>query len=724
MSNGYAGKILRVNLTTHTISTIPTNRYIRWGGGHGMGAAIFWDLVKDKTISGFDPANVVTIMTSPLSGTLVPAASGRTEVQGIGVQSTPEWFTRSNFGGRFGSMLKYAGWDGIVLEGRSKNPVWIDIRNGEAMIRDAQSLWGMDTWKTQEEIWKYVGWKRGKPSWIALSEADSGEQSTQQPAVLAIGPAGENLCRIGCLVHDAGNAAGQGGFGGVWGSKNLKAVSVIGTGSIAIADPGGLLNARLWSKKFYSADTTDPEKERYFDDSGLHPVGFDSPFVPVLFWQQQKEKRLQACFGCHSGCRMRTGNGLGNESSCAESIYYTPYDIDKHNGPLIRTAMYLLEKIGQKGAANFVSLRWGNQTDVSYKATDLLQQYGINAFEMTFGLMYLRALHKMGELGPGKRIACDLDFSRMGEMDFAENLTKMVAYRRGIGDDIAEGFYRAAKKWGRLDQDIASGLLSYPYWGLPDHYDPRTELEWGYGSVMGDRDINEHDFNFLYWMPSIAKLSKKEPPISAEAVVKICVDKMKPFDPDPMMLDFSSENMYSKNIAKLVSWHRHYTRFWKESAMFCDLRYADFFNKFAPDNKGLTGEGEPRFYNAVTGSNVGFIDGMTLGQKIWNLDHAIWTLQGRHRDMVRFSSYIHNKPLTNAMLGIYCMPTCKDGIWEYQDVSNRYIETAGFEEWKTHFYQQEGWDPDTGYPTLKTLASLELGHVAEELARHQKLGKG
>jgi aldehyde:ferredoxin oxidoreductase len=116
--NGYRGEILRVDLSRGRITTIPTSHYEPWVGGHGMGSAIFFDLVKDKTIDGFDPTNMVTIMTSPLSGTLIPAGAARTEVQGIGVQSYPiGWFTRSNFGGRFSTMLKQAGWDGIVLEG-------------------------------------------------------------------------------------------------------------------------------------------------------------------------------------------------------------------------------------------------------------------------------------------------------------------------------------------------------------------------------------------------------------------------------------------------------------------------------------------------------------------------------------------------------------------------------------------------------------------------------
>jgi len=150
--NGYAGKILKVDLSHRKISTILTAQYEQWIGGHGMGSAIFFDLVEDKTIDGFDPANVVTLMSSPLSGTLTPAGAGRTEIQGIGVQSVPiGWFTRSNFGGRFSAMLKFAGWDGIVIVGQADEPVWLDIRNDAVNIRNCSSLslWGTDTWQCQ-----------------------------------------------------------------------------------------------------------------------------------------------------------------------------------------------------------------------------------------------------------------------------------------------------------------------------------------------------------------------------------------------------------------------------------------------------------------------------------------------------------------------------------------------------------------------------------------------
>jgi len=91
--------------------------------------------------------------------------------------------------------------------------------------------------------------------------------------------------------------------------------------------------------------------------------------------------------------------------------------------------------------------------------------------------------------------------------------------------------------------------------------------------------------------------------------------------------------------------------------------------------------------------------------------------------MIQFAPYIHQRPLASPTLGLYCMPGRKEGKWDYLDYCGRYIEPAGFEEWKTHYYRQEGWDPATGYPTGKMLASLGLDNVSEELALHKKLGK-
>ena len=161
--HGYAGKILRVDLTSRNVFVLDSAKYREWGGGHGLGAALFWEFCKDKTITdGRNPGNVCVVATSPLCGTGVPSGTGRCEVVGIGVgYDGINWFTRTGFGGRFSTMLKYAGWDAVVIEGRADQPVWVDVRNDSVTLRDAAHLWGKDTWAAQQEIWKTIGTPSG-----------------------------------------------------------------------------------------------------------------------------------------------------------------------------------------------------------------------------------------------------------------------------------------------------------------------------------------------------------------------------------------------------------------------------------------------------------------------------------------------------------------------------------------------------------------------------------
>lgn len=679
---GYVGKILRIDLSTSRISTLDTKDYEQWGGGHGIGSAIFWDLCKNKAISGFDPRNVVTIMTSPLSGTLTPSASGRTEVTGIGVQSWPvEWYTRSNFGGRFSAQLKYAGWDGIVIEGKADKPVWIDIRNGDVAIRDAKGVWGMDTWSAQEVIWDEVMSGQDNAEWMQLGTSRDSGRTTQKPAVLAIGQAGENLSRIACLVHDAGNAAGQGGFGGVWGSKNLKAVSVIGTGSVEIADPKALMDARLWMVREHTYNPDDPLRPSPIDNFPQWGTFTRMPGFGPLYLPTTEPSRPQGCTGCYYSCRRRTKSGYSNESQCVESLFNMCKDPHE-----------------------------------TYKSTDLLQKYGINVYGI-FQHGYLRELYKMGIMGKGKKIEADLPFEKYGTYEWADALLSAIAYRKGIGDDLAEGLARFAEKHGRLE-DLSNGLLNLPNWGYNEHYDPRLEIEWSYGSILGDRDINEHGINFFaHWMPTVTKMAGVDPILPADVVAEKMGKRLSPYN-DPDMLDYSEEGIYSEGKVKMIAWHRHYTRFWKQSLSYCDWAWPVLIDPNHPDWEGASPEAEPKFYNAVTGKNITFEEGMEIGRKIWNLDRAIWILQGRHRDLEKFAGYVYDVP-TKAP---YWLPVKENGEWKFSDCLNRTLDREKFEDWKTRFYEFEGWDSATGWPKRQTLESLGLKNVADELDKNGKLG--
>jgi aldehyde:ferredoxin oxidoreductase len=395
--------------------------------------------------------------------------------------------------------------------------------------------------------------------------------------------------------------------------------------------------------------------------------------------------------GCPFACRRRSDTGEGNESICVESYFYS----------------------------DWVKGKYGSVTEEINRACDLAQKYGANVFTLREMLRYLSALNGMGVLGEGKTIHTNLPFDELGSVRFLEILFDKIIKGEDIGLDLRDGVLKAAKKWGRMEEDLKSGVLAFPYWGYPNHlYDGRGSLEWGYGSIMSDRDMNEHEFNsIIYWYPQIYGKDGTLP-MPLQEIVERWTDKMIPFEGDPYMLDFRTGNMYSEHIAKLVAWQRYYSRFWKQGVGYCDFAFPDFVNSYAPNKEGMSPEAEPRFYNAVTGKDLTFGEGMEIGRKVWNIQNAIWALQGRHRDMVKFADYYYERPLDMK----FPAPAFMDGQWTYADVCGRSIDRDKFEEWKTKYYKLEGWDTKTGWPTRDTLEGMGLAHVADELQSKGKLG--
>jgi aldehyde:ferredoxin oxidoreductase len=254
------------------------------------------------------------------------------------------------------------------------------------------------------------------------------------------------------------------------------------------------------------------------------------------------------------------------------------------------------------------------------------------------------------------------------------------------------------------------------------HYDPRTELEWGYGTILGDRDVNEHDFANVWDRATLDDWMGRPFQVSAEEAVNAVLTKLVPFQENPRILDYGPDNMYSAHMAKLTAWHRYYTRFWKVTVQFCDWRWPDFVNVTVPNKVGCTGVAEPRFFQAVTGDNKSFLQGIELGRKIWNLDHAIWTLQGRHRDQVKFADYIYEQEASNPNECKWLLPVYRDGQWSYENCLGRKLDRTGVENFKTEYYRLEGWDESTGYPKRRTLQKLGLTDQIAILDRHGRLG--
>ncbi|MEE4353396.1 MAG: aldehyde ferredoxin oxidoreductase N-terminal domain-containing protein [Desulfatiglans sp.] len=280
---GWCGKILKVDLTHSKISTLDTIEYAdRFLGGRGVGAAIYWKEVGPD-VGAFDPENCLILMCGPLTATGVQGAA-RFEVVGKSPMTVPERFCYGNLGGFFGPHLKRAGYDGIVITGRSEKPCYIWIYNGEAEIRDGSFLWGKG---------------------VAMVRDLLRERHGKRTHYVTTGPAGENRCRSATIMTDLEGSA-TGGFGAVMGAKKLKAVAVMGTAHPEVARPDELKELNRYTIKISQRGTLRipvPKKDiRYVKTASCYQCGMD----------------------CFRGL-YRTASGKDVVRKCQSLMMYMPY---------------------------------------------------------------------------------------------------------------------------------------------------------------------------------------------------------------------------------------------------------------------------------------------------------------------------------------------------------------------------------------------------------------
>lgn len=678
---GYAGKILVLNLSDESYDIIDTEPYVEdWVGGHGFASRLFWEYCEDKTVDPLDEKNVLCVASNPFAGTIVPAGGGRVEITGLGPFSYPEWYSRSSVGGRLGGTMKNAGFDAVVIRGKAARHVWVNVVNGEVSYHEADSLWGKDTWETQEALWNEVTHNTPVGEWFELSGSRDGGRSASRPAVLAIGPAGENLVRISTIMHDASHASGQSGFGAVFGSKNLKAISFFGTKSIEIANPALLVDLRLEIQEKLGYKVDNPVNEA--------PLTSAVPLYSSLFHNPgggtvgQTTGRPDGCQGCYRNCRAIYQDRMGNQSTCNASVYYTAS---------------------------------GKRADQK-KTNSLLNQLGIDGYE-TDVPVYLYNLYKMGVMGPGKEIDTDLPFENFKNYQFIDTMLHRVANREEIGDDLAEGLQRAAMRWGRWEED-SKGLLRRPNWGYCEHYDPRLEVEWSYGSIFTERDINEHGINWaVHHSALVPMMFGLDPLLPAEKLVEQLA-KGTGLN-DPMCFDYSEEGIYSDAKVRTVSWHRHYGRLWIQSLGLCDFMWpnlVNFTNMTPDDYAGVSPDYEVQLLKAVTGREITYEESLDLGHKQLLLDRAIWVLQGREREHEQLADYVFELPTDTP----YQLPVFENGEWSFSDCLGRTLDRDKFKTVQDRFYAIEGWS-EKGYPKRDTLEQFNLKDVADAL---ETAGKG
>lgn len=247
-SYGWAGKILRVNLSTGTISTFSTDPYKEYIGGMGIANKIMYDEVPADT-DPFSEASKIVYAVGPLTATGVPLA-GRMTIASLSTFTTDHLIVDSHTGGMLGARIKQAGYDAIVVEGKASHPVYINIVDDDVSIKDASFVWGLGTRETT----------------AALCRAES-----VRACVGAIGPAGENMLPYACFINSRNHSAGA-GVGAVMGSKNLKALVVEGNKPVYVKDPQKvaelsdyMLRDIIGSNNNHVVPSTQQEWAEYYD---------------------------------------------------------------------------------------------------------------------------------------------------------------------------------------------------------------------------------------------------------------------------------------------------------------------------------------------------------------------------------------------------------------------------------------------------------------------------
>lgn len=459
---GYWGRLARVDLSRMTIlyEEIPDGIIRDFLGAKGLAAHYVYTELGPG-IDPLSPENKIVLTVGPYQGTSVPS-SGRfctaTKSPLTGI------YLDTYAGGNFGHALKKSGFDILIVEGSSEGPVYLSVDNGEVGIKDATDLWGLNTIETEQRIKSQEG----------------------RVHCLTIGPAGENLVFISCLISDSRRASGRGGCGAVFGSKRLKAIAAKGSLDVPVHDKDVL---REIIREFNSNVKTEKEEGDSFYDygtSGILETASEKDRLPTRNYQQAEfehassisgeaisekfDVRLVPCCSCQIACPANL-KGRGDRPE-----YETLAMLGSNTGNSDLDAIIEANKL-----CNLLGL-------------DTISTGGVLGFAMECS----------------ERGIIEEEF-KFGDADILESLIRKIAYREGIGDLLAQGVRKASQALGKEATRVAVQVkgLEIPAW------DPRGKL--GHGLAYMTADIGGSHLRDFY-------STKKIPNESALDIVERIID--------------------------------------------------------------------------------------------------------------------------------------------------------------------------------------------------------
>ena len=622
MSDAFIGKILRVNLTTGVISTEKINP--QWTretlGGTGLATRYLLEL----TPAGIDPLgedNVLIFMTGALTGTPSASAS-RYSV----VAKSPQtgYWGQSNSGGFFGPALKWSGFDGIIFEGISPEPVYLLILDGTAELREASHLWGLTVSDCDDRLQSEVG----RPVTVAC-----------------IGPGGENLVRYAAIMNNKHRAAGRTGLGAVMGSKGLKAIACGGNRRIPLHNAEEFKNVT--------------QRQREYMDESILKIGFDTfgtnmiadmvnvrGGYPTRNWQfgtfgqiekvdapamtEQVLVKGVRCFSCPVACgrgtEIRQGKWQGASGEGPE------YETTNTLG-----AMCGLDDLNAITMANYQC-----------------NEYGLDTISAGSSIAFAMECYQRGLLTEEQTGGIPLEF---GDADLVVELVALIGRREGVGDLLAEGSQRMAKRIGSGSEHFAMHVKGLE---LPA-YDPRAAKITGLGYVTASRGgdhMNGYiqgptfiDIPFLI----VEESSIRDPYVANPGDARILIDMENALN----VLDalggckFMGVLLSANEIVDLV--------------------------------------------RAATGWDFSLDEFRKCGDRLQNLARAYSAREGLRREQDTLPGRLMLDPLP-------------DG-----PAQGMVIDHASLEKMKDAYYEFRGWDLATGIPTPTKLKELDLDYLIPQL---------
>jgi len=449
---GYAGRILRVDLSEEKLETVPLPRelIINYIGGRCINAKILYDEVPSG-IGPLDPQNHVVVGAGPLAGTIAPSTgrfnvTTKSAITGI--------FGDSNSGGHWAPELKYAGFDHVIISGKAKKPLYLWISDGQAELRDASGLWGKDTWETTEAICKELG--------------------DFEIQVLCIGPAGENLVKYACLINNFSRAPGRGGAGAVFGAKKLKAIAVRGTLGLKISDPDAFIQIvkRLFSK---IKDHPGAQRRSIYGTPMLTKMTSEKGFLGAKNFQIHQDPFMADALSAE---RFVADYSLKNKA-CFNCPIHCGHYYAVTEGPYRGTC--------GEGVEYDAVLNLGVKANIRYfpailKMNELSNRYGIDYDSLGGIISWAMECFERGVLTSKETEGLDLSFGN--DQSFIQ-LIHDIANRRGLGNLLAEDMLSIVEQVGRGSQEWACHIKGLSL---------ITELRMGYGYALahGISNIGAH----------------------------------------------------------------------------------------------------------------------------------------------------------------------------------------------------------------------------------------